>query len=179
MPVDIYDLYKPLRNYMRQFALIPSLINIWQYSNHLTFGTALPPQLRFTNEFGLPINMADQIYPWDLDILTRELILNAGSRGLTLGSQRELAKAVNYLRYIDDQVSKRRQGDSDYDIIFELHRMGNLQFAAQIKPNMPYFIRHHKINSGTGMGPVILEETGLELLDRYFTPIVLLYAHTL
>ena len=40
--MSFYDDYKPFRDYLGQFELIPSLIDIWSYSKHIIEGGALP-----------------------------------------------------------------------------------------------------------------------------------------
>jgi hypothetical protein len=39
--IDLYPAYKPFRNYMRRFALIPSLQQLWGYVLHSAENQAL------------------------------------------------------------------------------------------------------------------------------------------
>jgi hypothetical protein len=61
---------------MRQFPLLPSLEYIWVYSEHIANGLGLPPALRFRNSVGGTVNLKDTIFPWELDLLAREIVLN-------------------------------------------------------------------------------------------------------
>ena len=74
--MSIYKHYKPLRNYLRQFPLLESLDVVRAYIQYLQLGVPLPPYIEFNAEI-LNKGRESGIYEWALDILARELILNA------------------------------------------------------------------------------------------------------
>src|SRR5258708_34305746 len=43
--MSVYDLYKPLRNYLRQFPLLDSLAVVHAYAQYLQFNRAFPPSV--------------------------------------------------------------------------------------------------------------------------------------
>jgi hypothetical protein len=77
--MGFYDEYKPFRNYMRRFELIQGLVDVWCYSQHVLNARPLPPDYAVGKPFGVTLNR--NLWPWDLDILAREIVLNAGPRG--------------------------------------------------------------------------------------------------
>jgi hypothetical protein len=77
--MSFYDEYKPFRNYMRRFELLPSLVDVWRYSLHVVEGQPLPSDYAADRTAFKPLK--EDLYPWDLDILARERVLNAGARG--------------------------------------------------------------------------------------------------
>jgi hypothetical protein len=124
--IDIFDIYKPFRNYMRQFSLIPSLAHLWLYAEHITNGKPLPNNYDFRDQYKRRIDMKALIYQWDLDILFKELVLNAGNAGRrTLGNWGDLARAIQYIRDIDNEISIRKGGGQK--IFLEMHRIAHRQ----------------------------------------------------
>jgi hypothetical protein len=123
--VSFYDEYEPLRNYMRRFDLLPSLVDVWCYSLHVMEGQPLPAGYAIgygTGKSTLTLTpLRQHIYPWDLDILTKEIVLNAGSGGdRSLKRWNDLAVALNHIRRLDDAAYA--QGGEHADILLELHR---------------------------------------------------------
>jgi len=123
---DFYKDYKPLRNYLQQFDLVSNLRIVWALSVHLAYGEPLPSNFLA----GMPWHLRDlkgHIYPWDLDVIARELILNAGSGGPnSLKRWNDLATVTNHLRRLDN-LSTRFDGSAP-NIMLELHRIGHRQF---------------------------------------------------
>jgi hypothetical protein len=135
--VSFYDKYKPLRNYMRRFDLLPSLVDVWCYSLHIMEGQPLPADYAIgygTGKSTLTLKpLREHVYPWDLDILTKEIVLNADSRGdRSLKRWNDLAVALNHIRRLDDAAYA--QGGEHADILLELHRIAHRQFPLQMKP---------------------------------------------
>jgi hypothetical protein len=98
--MGFYDEYKPFRNYMRRFELIQGLVDVWCYSQHVLNARPLPPDYAVGKPFGVTLNR--NLWPWDLDILAREIVLNAGPRGdRSLRNWNHFAEAVNHIRRLD------------------------------------------------------------------------------
>ena len=130
--MSFYDEYKPFRNYMRRFDLVSSLIDVWAYSCHII--EKQPLQTEYA--VGLdPLKMGslkEHVHPWDLDILAREIILNAGSgRGYSLRWWNDLAAAINHLRHLDG-AAFLQSDDPQADVMIELHRIAHRQFPWQM-----------------------------------------------
>lgn len=62
---NLHERYKPFRNYLRQFAILPSLEALWRYSLHIMENEPLPPGYAFGKSTASLKPMRDQIFPWD------------------------------------------------------------------------------------------------------------------
>jgi hypothetical protein len=92
--MDIYDLYKPFRNQLRELALGPSLHHIWVYQKqtHQQTGVIKIP------------GIAD-VYIWELQILCREIVLHAAGKETTLSTYKGLWKMISHIRRIIDGIA--------------------------------------------------------------------------
>jgi hypothetical protein len=117
----MYEIYKPLRNYMRQFAAVPGLGFVWKYAAHLAHSAPLPVTLP-TGPNGRPLEFKHLVFPWDLEILARELVLNAGQHAIrTLGDWPDMAKAINAIHDVENETYGK-YGAPDA-VLRELHRI--------------------------------------------------------
>src|SRR5262249_4092861 len=74
----VYELYKPLRNYLREVGLLESLGVIRAYAAFLQFKRPFPFDIEVHRSLLDARTVADRsLYEWELDVLVRELILNA------------------------------------------------------------------------------------------------------
>ena len=155
-----YELYKPFRNYIRQFDLVESLVDIWSYSLNVIDKKPLP------NGYAVGLNsrlqkVNDFIFPWDLEILTREIILNARNGGnLNLKWWINMARAMNHIRRLEDAVSADVDGKS-LDVIFELHRIAHRQFPWQVGGGMAPMMRAFKIFGESAVEEIVVREMGM------------------
>lgn len=171
--LDLYPAYKPFRNCMRRFAITPSLTQLWGYIVFLTDDRPLGPALAV----GKPphLDLRQYVYPWDLEILVREVVLNADSRGSRdLSGWNELADAVNHIRRLEGVPYE--QGEVRADIMVDLQRMPHRQFrwqtvqadrAAQIVRAWKVFGSREldaKVHEQFGMGMVQLLRLGMAVL---------------
>src|SRR6202022_766006 len=124
---SVYDLYKPFRNYMRRFPFADSMKKIWILGGHLAGQGPQGGQLRFPDEQGWPDTLRGTTFPWDLELLARETILNSPIMGgdKSLGRWEDFARAINFIRDIDNEISKRIGGE---EILREIHRIVHRQF---------------------------------------------------
>lgn len=122
--------------------------------------------MQFRNQLGQISNNAVQAYPWEIDLLAREIILNAGIVGKrSLGTWQEFSTLVNRLRDLENEISER-YGSAD-TVLREVHRIVHQQFSWQRKPSTQSMMRAYKI-FGTPELRKILEETTGIALDDYF-----------
>lgn len=159
--IDLYPAYKPFRNYMRRFAMMPSLLQLWAYFLHVADGDNLHPEL--VRSIPRTVNVREYLYPWDLEILVRETLLNAGERGRDdLGVWNNLARAVNHIRRLEDQPHK---GDVDNAAIFtDLQRMAHRQFRWQSgATNSAAIIRAMKVFGNENLDAKVLQKTGMTM----------------
>ena len=122
--------------------------------------------MQFRNKLGQISTNTAQIYPWEIDLLTREIILNAGTVGKrSLGTWQEFSTVINRLRDLENEVSERYC--SEDTVLREVHRIVHHQFPWQRKPSTQSMMRPYKI-FGTLELQKILEETTGVALDAYF-----------
>jgi hypothetical protein len=155
--VGLYDDYKPFRNYMRQFGVVPSLIDVWCYSRHIMEGKDLPADYAVGAD-ARPNPLKGHLYAWDLDILAREIVLNGSSEGPgSLKRWSDLARAVNHIRRLEDTAFKSEAGD----VLLELHRIVQRQFRWQREVGVNPIMRAFKVFGAETVEAIIVREFGM------------------
>jgi hypothetical protein len=111
----------------------------------------------------MPITLGplkSQIYPWDLEILVREVLLHAGSSGdLDLRQWNTLAMAVNHIRRLDNLASEEIGPRND--ILLEIHRIAHRQFRWQTALDIAAIVRVLKIYGAQTIDALVLRELGM------------------
>src|SRR5262245_53836450 len=98
----MYELYQPLRTFLRSVSLLESLKAIWAYFQNLQFNQPFPPDVQVDQNTYQRPRPERGIYEWELELLVKELILNAPERGQTdLRVWNSLAQAVNLLKELE------------------------------------------------------------------------------
>lgn len=166
-----YQLYKPLRNHLRQYALFPSLRVIWAYMQHLQFKAKMPDDIQFDPAVLLSPNRMTYIVEWELAILAKELILHAPPHSpLDFRSWNSFSASINKIKDLDNNISK----DQHYGklvgekILLHVYRLAHQQFHWQRKPNGNHLARYFKIFSHPEVDPIIEAEYGIETEKMYF-----------
>lgn len=160
--MNFYDEYKPFRNYMRKFSLLPGLLNIRQFYLNLLYNKPLP------SDYFLKIpshrrDLKGHIFPWELDILVRELILNSSTdSSLSLSNWSDLGKAVNMLRHLDD-VAFDSNPTGSIDAMLELHRIAHRQIVWQIDDGAAPVIRAYKIYGYDEVNEIVIRKLGMDM----------------
>jgi hypothetical protein len=164
----MYEAYKPFRNYLRQFPLVPSLQWIWCLSQHLEHDALLPAELwPPATPFGQPKGLKGTIFPWDLDILSREIVLNSPLDGVrSLGRHRDLTVALKHIRRLDN-VASGAFFDAGGDVTRELHRISHRQFPWQRPPDRLSLTRYMRVFSHPDVAPFVEVNTGLTVKQLY------------
>lgn len=164
---DIYDAYKPLRNFLRKFSLVPSLSLIWLLSEHILNNKPLPFKYNFRADNGELLPLKTLVFPWDLEILCRELILNAGNEEvLSLSKTKDLGHAINLIRDIEEEISIRSLPQDD--ILLELHRIIHRQFPWQKKNTQRQMIRYLKVYGEDTLTTIIRDITGMNMREYFY-----------
>lgn len=155
--MNFYDDYKPLRNYLRKFPLVDSLLNIWALSREVieeeTQGRApiVGRPLRYRR---LPI------YGWQIETLCRELVLNAPDNGtLSLMKWKHLAKAFDLIGAAEEAAFNAN--GKTMDIMLEVHRSAHRQFPWQNSFSHNSVVRAIKIFGQKEVDNVISSELGM------------------
>ncbi len=168
-PIDISDLYRPLRDHLIGYGSVESLEAIWAYHQNLTDDVPLPPESICRDpKSGRQVPLKDHVYLWDLALLAREIVLN-GSRwgGKSLGFWDNLANALNRIRDLDNKISKRKSEADDYDVLWDLFPLIHDQFEWQRPPSKFSLVRYYKIFGESEVGELVEAATGLTLRQLY------------
>lgn len=160
---NFFTAYKPLRNYIAQFPLIPNLISLWSYGLHVAEQGPLSPDLGI----GRPAftDVRAHLYPWDIELLVRELLLHASSSaGPHFANWNALAKAVNHIRRLEDFTFS---DDNDHpNVLLHLHRVAHRQFRWQGSAiGIAPVARALKIYGGAELDAITQSRFGMSMLQ--------------
>lgn len=160
--LNLYSEYKPLRNLLKQFPIEHSLIHIWFYSQNILYKLPLPRRLQFIVN-GIPFNLRGSVYPWELMVLLREIILNSdGGQKRRLDNYADLSKAINAIKNYDELISAKRLNQES--VLNALHRIVHLQFPWQRISSSKTLIRYMKIFGKEAVDRIIFKKTGMDFM---------------
>lgn len=170
---DIYDDYKPLRNYLRNTNLIDSLGALRWYINYSQFTDPPAPasDMQVNALFYKGMNHMIFLPPWQLAILARELIINApltsGSSLHDLRNWKDIASAVNKVKAIDEGVSKKYV--SQQNVLHILSKIyPHQQFVWQEnKPNKQTMTRYYYIYRNDELRPIFEKFFGISVETHF------------
>jgi len=173
---QIFELYKPLRNHLRQVSLQESLYVLWAYIQYLQFDKLLPSDITgVPPEILLAENkIGKRFYEWELEVLIREVIINSQEGDFGTESLRKwnyFSGAVNKLKELEDEIDKKFIDKTN--VLLELHRIGHRQFPWQSKPNREYITRYFKIFGCSSLDTIIQNVIGLSTQELYLNLMIL------
>lgn len=149
----MYRHYRPLRNLLRQFELIESLAHVWQLSRHLCSNGTSPYPGRM---------LRGQVHPWEVALLARELILNAGrDRTQTLGRYDTLAKVVNCIRKVEEDIHK--VVINEHTVLDEMMAIAHRQFHWQQASAYRAVVRYLRLYRQPALARLVQEVMGLDV----------------
>lgn len=159
----VFDVYKPLRNKIRTCNLQLCLEDIWAYSQHLLGDRILPDIIAG----GKRLQLKDHVYPWNLSVLARELVLHASRRGtVRINTWPSLASVVNTLREVENRIAELH--DDPDNALAILHSIAHQQFPWQRRRDRQSLMRYLKIFGEANVERVLVENTGLTMRQLYF-----------
>ena len=162
----IYDAYKPMRNYLRQCSLEPTVVDMWQLSQHVSnAGSMSPPSVPGAP----PFTLEGQLFPWELPAIAREVLLHAQERGgaKRLNSLGGIRSVLRSLRDTGNEGSKLRLAEPD-DVFKELLRTSHHQFPWQQGNAYRSLLRHLKTFGSPLVAPMLERHTGLSVREFFF-----------
>ncbi|MBS0368118.1 MAG: hypothetical protein JSS57_02840 [Proteobacteria bacterium] len=160
---DIYQDYKPFRNMLRKQHLEASLIDVWQLARYLSNNDAPSP-----GRFGYNANsLRTLLYPWDLLLLARELILHASNCGQNrLDTMTSLGPVVNAMRDASDAATRLKLDQED--VLIGIHRLAHQQFRFQGNHDLSAMGRYLLVFGQVEFDKIMLASTGLATAQYYF-----------
>jgi hypothetical protein len=167
--VSVYDLYKPLRNELRHYALVPSLRVIWAWMQHLQFNVPFPQDIQVPWEIALaPAGPKKGIYEWELALLAKELLINAPEAGSSdLRSWTSFSGVVNTLKKLDNDISIHYEHVFKENILVEMSRHAHHQFGWQDGLMYRSVTRYLKIFSYPALDAILQAELGISAHALY------------
>lgn len=165
--MSVFRQYKRFRDNISSLSCDDALRVIWAYSRYLwDRDFQMPSDFEISSIFVNLEHKAQWLTQWDLEVLAKEIILNAGDFGYgswTLRRWDTLAVVVNALREFEEQVSAVNQEN----ILIELNRIAHRQFVWQQNTPIPMMARHFKIFNTTEINEICLSRLGLSIEQVY------------
>lgn len=163
----MFETYKPLRNYLRGFDLWSGLGATYNYMQYLQFGSVLPQQLLTPKLRMGASNISAGLYGHLVELLLRELILNAMPRGGKPFNTAPVAfKAMNLIHKADGASWGTHSSRSD-DILLQLSRIAFKQFPWQDPPTNASLARYYALYSHPLVAPMVETEFGLTPIELF------------
>lgn len=154
--INIYDLYKPLRNHLRKIDLRSLLWLIWKAQQGLNESGLVEVRGGTGNHIG-------SIFGWELHILAREALLHS-----TDGTTQQyvdtngLIELINHLRRIAEGISERTI-NSGGRAMRELHPLMHQQARWQHPRDWDRFFRAFRIYNSENVRPMLEQTVGIRL----------------
>lgn len=167
----IYSVYSTFRNQLRHMKLIESLDAIHSHLLHQQFRKSLPTRVgapagyrnsKKPNDF-----ISYSLHTWELEILAKEVLINSPyySDYKSLQDWNQMAKAVNKLKAIDEEIAK--QYITRKNVLLELNRIPHRQFIWQRNPSVYDIAKYWKIYRWPKLSRIIEKELEISL-DKLF-----------
>lgn len=160
----MYHHYKPLRNFISKLDRNAALLQICRFFQNIKYGESIPLQFSRIHPKG-KCSIKGVVFPWELDILAREVILNAGVGGTkNLFELKDFASAVGKVRKLQDQ---QVDGRLEKMIFQEMHRIIQQQFPWQQSTVELRLARYFRIYRAPEVEALLEKETGLTIKKFY------------
>lgn len=160
--------YGRVKRALRGLGLEDSLTHLWHYCRLTGDGIPLPHQYQHIDGRGVHIRLEKHVFPHQLDILGRELMLHADRSGKpsvrTLASWNDLARAMNALYYYGEAVF---DGEKQGGVMLTLHRIAHQQlprFSRLSSAKMGRYLALYRFHS---LAPFFETQIGIDV-DTYF-----------
>lgn len=173
----MFDLYKPLRNRLRQYDAASGLFAAYAFMQFIHFDRPLPanfqtPQMRWNN----PLQLG--LFEWEFDTLAREVLANSPTyASKKLYRWKDVVQSVNLIKDIENGIWGR-QPDSENKVLYEVLRIAHRQFPWQDKVRQSDLVRYLKIYRQPGICDLVHRVFGL-LPDEVFNVGLALTGHFL
>ncbi|KTC62436.1 hypothetical protein [Pseudomonas savastanoi] len=159
----MYEAYKALRNFARRLNRVDALLQMWSFFQNINHGKQLPNNFCRINKKGIP-SIKDVIHPWELDILTREVILHsAGSKERDLYNTDHLGAAINLIRKLTDIQNRE---NLEATVLYEMQRIYQQQAQWHVNTKL-MLARYLKIYKTECLAEVLTKGTTLTVKQFY------------
>jgi hypothetical protein len=178
---QVFKLYTPFRNQLRQYNIIDRIYVIWGYSRNLSKNLPIPEDIEYDRIFltySKEIRALKGIAFFEQVFLYKECLLHCSnfSSQNKLKKRANLAKIVNYLRLVlHEKVDMLYMKEEE--IFKHLFRISHRQFIWQEINDFTIW-RYYRIFSQPSIDALIQKNTGLSVREIVLLGIIL-YDHFL
>ncbi|WP_145929266.1 hypothetical protein [Chromobacterium vaccinii] len=171
--MNIFDTYKPLRNKIKKYDLEKSLIGFWRYANHISDNTPLPSASWYFYNGTTYIPPREVIFPWQLEIALKELVLNCSEKGDV--SIDQFHNFGTILDGISKTINAADGINLDRSNIFNgILRILHQQVVWQAGIPFRSMLRYYEIFKHPDISALLLEKYGLNATDIFLISHLLL-----
>lgn len=163
MDTNIYNDWKPFRNYLRQTDVWSDLYVIHAYAVRRMM---LNTQSSFPSDIE-PHPWLDKPYaflPWELETLAREVIISAEinpNAKYSFKKSKDLATGINHLKRLENLIAKKFINDKNIRQEVSV-RLAHRQFKYQEdSPNLESLVRYAKIFNYPDIAELVKQKIGL------------------
>ncbi|KAF0137521.1 MAG: Uncharacterized protein FD152_404 [Xanthobacteraceae bacterium] len=162
---EVETLYRPFRRFASTLDVSRSLVGIWRSACYLDArslgrnGVFPFPEVRA--QFPPDAPFEAQIYPWDLEVLLREVLMHGAFwSSRSLADWQSFATAINHVRRIDNDMGPLQFDGDQSAVLKEIHRIAHRQFPWQ-SYRYGNVIRYWRLFSSSALSDGLRELTGL------------------
>jgi hypothetical protein len=163
-------LHRSLRNKLRKFPLLESLAVIQAYLLFLQHNVPLPSYIKADPVFLRSRGSNKIIFEWELELLAKELVLNAPTKGTrSLTDWPELAGLVNKLRQLGEDIGRHPRHREIFarNALLGFYRTLHRQVPWQQPPDKTTIVRYHKIFGQPALDKILRARLGLSAAELY------------
>jgi hypothetical protein len=159
--MNIYDLYKPLRNDLNKLELSSLLHLIWWVQRGSTQSETVDVRNHLTRR------VIASIYKWELQILAREALAQSTiDTKQKRADTNDLFKLVTHVRRITTDISQRTV-DSGEGAFRALHPLIHQQARWQHTQDWDRFFRAYRIYNDENVRPILEQTVGIRLTSIF------------
>lgn len=168
--------YAAVKSVLRKLSLEESLTHVWQLGRHVAMGQPLHHAYARNDPKGAWHQLRDYVFPHELELLARELLLHADRSGksgaMTLAHWDDLAKTMNTMKTFGNDVF---DPNAEGGVLLSLHRIAHQQFPRFSRLTKSKAGRYLALYGSPGLREVFERCLGIEV-ETYFTLAFALYA---
>ncbi|MBX9268983.1 hypothetical protein [Chromobacterium violaceum] len=164
--MNLYDAYKPFRNKVKEFDLEKSLIGIWHYANHVVDDIPLPNKAWYYNDGYSYRSPKEIIFPWQLEIALKEIILNYNVNGkVYIDRFQNLSFLINGIQNTINTADGTSINQSN--IFYAAFRLLHQQALWQAGYPFRSMMRHYEIFKHPSLSALLVEKYGLNTIEIF------------
>jgi hypothetical protein len=167
---NIFQAYKPLRNNLKKLCLDDSFFVIWNFIQYLQFEREIDKTIEVNPRLlHLKDTRSWRPHEWELELLTKEIIINSQDTHFTSKSLKKwsyFSNTLNKLRDLCNEIAKTFIDKNN--VTNEFNRIAFRQFPWQSRPSKDFLVRYYKIFNVPTLNNLVKKIIGLTVNELYF-----------